>query len=241
MTRSSALDRLAQHRAEEITAWDALDFELLSPSELFLQAREFGYRGLVVQELTTVDDRDACEIVDGWNDSLGGSDVYRRPEALELGVGFGFVGESALTVIEVGVPQPADPDKKRWPGVAPREYALDDLFRDVNRKRVGLGLKSFDRSEELDAEAQRLADELLVDPSRRYDGVLAVPEGHALYLKGDGWQVGVDRRAIDLWFSKQRPIVVAPGTPAAGVGLASRGRDGRLEAVWVLLVAKPDR
>lgn len=243
MAISVPLAKLAQQLAEEITAYDALDFEIVPASELIVRAWGFGYRGIVVQELTAVNDRSPCKVVGEWNEALGSSDVYRRPEALDLGVGYGVVGDSLLTVLVVGVPAPADPDKKRWPGIAPREYAVSDMFRDVNRRRFGLGLPSFERDEDFDAQAQRLADEILADPKRRYGGSLSVSGGGAtaLYYKGEGPYVQTDGFAITEWFRVHRELVAAKDSPRAGGGLASRGRDGRLEGVWVLVVGPPSR
>jgi len=238
LSQSPVLTKLAQQRASEMTAAGALDFEVISGLELLARARDLGWKGLLAQELTSADDRSPCEIVEFWNDSLGPSDVYRRPEVAELGVGFGMVGDTPLTVVIVGVPVSLDSEKKHWPGIAPREYAIADLFRDVNRKRMGLGLPPLERSDELDVLAQQTADELLGDPKSRSEGAKALPEGTALYLKGNSAQAATDRSAIDRWFFLYRAILTTSRQIMAGGGLASRGRDGRLEAVWVLVVSE---
>jgi hypothetical protein len=241
MTRSASLDVLAQDRAREITAYGALDFDLIPASELIARAQRQGHGGLVVQELTAVDEGSGHEIVENWNVSLGGSEVYRRPEALEIGFGRGVVGDLPLTVIVVGVPVSPDPLKKRWPGVVPREYALADLFRDVNTRRFGMGLPPLERSEDLDFEAQRQADEILADPARRDAGMFAGESRRILYFKGEGKYVITDKPALDEWFLRFRTQIAGKAGARAGVGLASRGQTGRLEAVWVLVTAPVSR
>ncbi len=236
MSASPELDRLARQLATEMGAGTSLEFEPAGGPELLRRAQALGYTGFVVGQLTAVDDRSGCEIVEGWNDRLGGSDVYRRPEATEIGVALGYLQDLPLTVVVVGVPRSVDPLRKRWPGVAPREWLLADFVRLVNAGRFRLGLPLFAHSEELDADAQAIADELLGDARKTGGGSLAHADGTALYYKGAGYYVADSRYPIAIWLESHRPVFAMNGEASAGVGLASRGQGDRLEAVWVLLL-----
>jgi hypothetical protein len=236
MVRSEALDRVAAERAAEISAGNHLDFEGMGGVELLLFARELGYDGLMVQELAAVDDSVACELLDAWNLRLGTSDVYRRPEARDLGIGQGFVGDSPLTIIVVGVPISNDPIRRRWPGVAPREYLIDDLLHRMAQLRFGLGLPLFERSEDLDPDAQQIADELLGDPNLHLSGEMPHGQAMVVYFKGEGllaWDPGA---SVVEWLHDHREVIATKRKARIGAGLASRGRGDRLEAVWVLVI-----
>ncbi|HTR04178.1 MAG TPA: hypothetical protein VMN82_13375 [Thermoanaerobaculia bacterium] len=236
MQASPPLAHLAAELAAEIGAGTTLEFEPIGGVELLRRARSLGYAGLGVQQLTAVDDRSACEIVEAWNERLPGSEVYRRPEATEIGVAFGFVQDLPLTVVVVGVPVSADPLRKKWPGVAPREHLEADLFREVNDRRFRLGRPLFLRSARLDAEAQNAADAILWDVAKDGAGLVEDARGQTLYFKGAGLHGTDPGYAIDQWLHAYRSTFVGLERASAGVGIASRGQQGRLEAVWVLLV-----
>ncbi len=235
---SPALARLAQARAEELTAGEALDFEPASSTDLFRTARDLGYDGPLVQELTSVADGDACDVVAGWNDALGLADAYRRPEVRDVGVGYGVLGESLLTVLVVGVPVSHDSWRKRWPGTVPREWLTADLLGEIDRKRVGMGVPSFLADEELTLEAQRFADEILAGAAPFGRGRKDVPQGTLLYFRAGKMFGPYWREALKVWLAQDHAVLARPGAIPAGAGLASRGRGGYVEAVWTLVVGK---
>ena len=233
---SIPLQRLAQQRASEITAGEVFDFELGSATELLLAARELGYQGTLAQELTSINDGGACDVVEGWSDALGASDVYRRPEVREAGVGFGVLGGSALTVLIVGVPTPPPGARKRWPGRVPREWLTEELLDEIDRKRMGMGLPAVERDEGLTESAQAFADELLADATPYGNGRRQVAEGAVLYFKGGeiytkGWG-----DALKEWLAVDHAVLARAGQLSAGAGLACRGRGEYLRVVWTVLV-----
>jgi hypothetical protein len=236
---SRPLQRLAQLRANEITAGEVFDFELGSASELLLAARELGYSGSLAQELTSVADGGACEVVEAWNESLGRSDAYRRPEVREVGVGFGVLGENALTVLVVGAPPPPPGVRKRWPGNVPREWLTGDLLDEIDRKRVGMALTSFVRNEELAEAAQALADEILTDATPFGRGRRETAGGTLLYFKTGEINGAYWGEAMKIWLAVDHAVLARPGPVPAGAGLASRGTGGYLQAAWTVLVGVP--
>ena len=235
---SAPLQRLAQARATEITAGEVLDFEPSFTSELVAAARGLGYDGTLVQELTSVDDSLPCEIVRSWKEGLGLSDAYRRPEVRDIGVGFGVLGERALTVVVVGVPPSHDALRKRWPGRVPREWLTADLLREIERARVGMGRPPFVDDEELTSSAQELADEILAGNGPYGPGRREVPEGTLLYFKAGPGDAPYWGKVLKVWLATEHGTFARFDAAPVGAGLASRGREGYLEAVWTVLVGK---
>ncbi len=238
LTLSPALARLAQARAEELTAGEVLDFEPASSADLFRAARDLGYDGPLVQELTSIADGYSCDVVAGWNDALGLADAYRRPEVRDVGLGYGVLGESPLTVLVVGAPVSHDSWRKRWPGTVPREWLTADLLGEIDRKRVGMGVPSFVADEERTLEAQRLADEILADGAPFGRGRKDVLQGTLLYFRAGKMFGPYWREALKIWLAQDHAVLARPGALPAGAGLASRGRGGAIEAVWAVLVGR---
>ncbi len=89
----------------------------------------------------------------------------------------------------------------------------------------------------MDTEAQQLAIEILGDGNRHGEGSLQVGGTLAFYCKGAGYHVYGPAYAVKRWFRSYRAVFAAKGTADIGVGLASRGRNDQVEAVWLLLVS----
>jgi hypothetical protein len=235
---SAALEALAAERAAEIGASETLAFDPMTSEDALARAKAGGYPALVVQELVAVQEGDPREIVSAWCRALDGAQSFLRHETRDIGVGEGRLEEQPVYVLISGVPPSADPDKKRLPGIAPREWLTADLFDLANRRRNEAGYPSFDRSDSLDAEAQKLAESLLNAPGDSVEGVRpARGGGQILYFKATGrWRVADARAPIDAWFKRQRDISLTPGPAFAGAGLASRGEDEKLVAVWTVAI-----
>jgi len=239
---SPALSRLAQQRAAEIGAAGVLDFEPLGGDELLARGAAYGYSGRLIQELVAVADDDPCEIVERWNESLPAGEAYRRQEVRDMGAGESMLGEQAVHVLIVGVPLSEDPLRKRNAGVAPREHLTAELFNSANEGRRTLGLPPLARDSTMDSDAQRIAYALLADPriaagagvERHADDVDAV------YFKGAGLNVARPDLAAFVWFKQERVWLLTSGSPAVGVGLSTRGLGDQVEAVWVLVIRRPE-
>jgi len=236
LSLSIPLARLAQARADEISAGERLDFDPPGASALLRAAWDLGYQGTLTQEVTSVVDGETCEVVEAWNENLGGSDVYRRPEIREAGVGFGVVGESALIVLIVGAPSPPPGARQRWPGNVPREWLTGDLLDEIDRKRVGMALPSLEREDAMGETAQDLANEILVDGTAFGRGRRNVTEGTLLYFKGGRTYTKGWGDALKEWLAVDHSVLARAGKVPAGAGLASRGTGGRVQAVWTVLV-----
>jgi hypothetical protein len=218
-----------------------LDFDAPDPEELLELARESGYSARVVQALFAVEDADGCEIVEKWNRGLGPSDVYRRHEARDAGIGTGFLDDMSVYVLLVGVPPSPDPTRKRAAGVAPREYPIDDLLRLVERQRRVGGLPELRRSPQLDAAAQETAARLLYDPGvapgrgrvERPDGTVVV------YAKVSQNLVYDMAESVKAWFQFYREDLLRRGSEAVvGGGIATRGTDAHIEGVLAVAIGR---
>ena len=181
-------------------------------------------------------DDEACEVVEAWDENLGWSDVYRRPEVRQAGVGFGVVGESALIVLIVGAPSPPPGVRKRWPGNVPREWLTGDLLDEIDRKRMGMALPSLERDDALAETAQALASEILADGTAFGSGRRDVAEGTLLYFKGGRTYTKGWGDALKEWLAVDHSVLARAGKVPAGAGLASRGTGGHIQAVWAVLV-----
>jgi hypothetical protein len=203
----TALTDLAQELALKISAEEDPAFEPPPAAELLARARAKGYLGLLVQALMVSTPSVAPrEVVEISNDSIEGSEFYRRHEVHDVGVGMAARPGSSLYVLVVGVPR----SNKHEPGATPREVLIDELLTRIDRERMRSGLTLLERSADLDSEAQRLAVDLL---TRATDSA----------------------RAVQIWFERYRAYVLRPGV-RVGAGLASRAAEGGLEATWVLVL-----
>jgi hypothetical protein len=236
---SVSLTRLARDRAVEISFSPSMDFEPASGGEDLDRAIAYGYPAWFVQELVAVGEGDPCDLVAAWTSRFAFSDAYLRHEAKDVGIGVGVLGNEPVYVLIVGIPSNHDPLRDRLPGIAPREWLTARLFEAANRARLTAGLSPWGRSEDLDAEAQRLAEVLLDRPDGHESGSrpLADGGGAILYLRGRGSRrVGDSALALKSWLTRDRQFALSRNASLAGAGLASRGADDDLEAVWTLAV-----
>lgn len=241
LRRNTTLDTLASRLAIQISDEDDLDFETPSGEELLQSARDEGYSGLLVQSLIAVDAADGCEVVDEWNRRLGPSDVYRRHEASDIGVGVGVMDEMSVYVLLVGVPKSPDPRKRRAAGVAPREYPISDLIDLVDAQRRAGGLPQLVRSPEIGDATQTIAAQLLYDDSvsggigrlERSDGVVV------LYAKVSQNLVYDLNASVKAWFQLYRADLLRRGpAPNAGGGIATRGSNEHVDGVLAIAIAR---
>ncbi len=231
---SDLLAEMAQDRAYELSLARALDFEPLPGNETLEALRVDGYPALWAQELDALVSEDPCEAVDRWSERLEDGEGFLRHEVQEIGVATGLIDSELLYVVILAVPPSNDPNRKRFPGVAPREWLTADLWKELNARRMASGLRTLERDEGLDRVAQRRASEILRGPQIDGAGSITGAGDVAVYYKAEGLSASVPAFPLRIWFEQFREPLTQRGGPRVGVGLDSRGRGERLEAVWVV-------
>ncbi len=240
---SAELTKVAQHRANEIGNSGRLDFELPSAGKTQREAKALGYSSWWVQEFDAVGVETAAEFIEQCRQRVENADVYLRHEARDVGIGQGRVGDQPLVVAILAVPPSLDPLRKRDPGVAPREWLIADLTKRLNERRTGLGLGFIERTSDLDRIAQASSARILEATGLDGAGTMAMEgsRGVALYYKGKALNVSTPGLAVRTWFEMFRLPLTRRGTLEAGMGLSSRERAGRLEAVWVVVLPSSEK
>jgi uncharacterized protein YkwD len=240
LASSQPLSDVAQKRAIGIAESASLDFEERDAEEVLAAVTAAGYSATLAQEVTMVEEGEPADVIKGLAEAQGSAVGFLRHEAKDVGFGIAKLRGIPVLVIIVGVPTTTDSSGRRLPGVAPREWLTRDLFNQVNQVRAEHSLPAFASSEALDAESQRLAEQLLADTRATDVGKHQALTGtEFLYYKATGrWRVGNARTAVQRWFEVERDLVATRSKAFAGTGLASRGTENKLEAVWTLAVRR---